>query len=81
MSAIDDARAERALFDNAVTAWDDSPVKLRNALDALIAEHEKALATLRAVYDVACFTCYGPRPASLAHFVDEAERLGIEAEA
>ena len=44
MTAIEDARAVRARFDNAEIAWDDSPVALRNALDALIAEYERIAA-------------------------------------
>jgi hypothetical protein len=44
MTALDDARAARAKFDNAEMKWDDSPVVLRNALDALIAEHERLTA-------------------------------------
>lgn len=40
MSALEGARAARDKFDSAEMKWDDSPVALRNALDALIAEHE-----------------------------------------
>lgn len=40
MTALDAAREARARFDNAEMPWDDAPVILRNALEALIAEHE-----------------------------------------
>lgn len=53
MSALEDARAARDKFASAEMKWDDSPVLLRNALDALIAEHERLTEDLRITDEIA----------------------------